>query len=64
MTLEPGDEYTVEWASYDQQRYRVEEVRGNIIVFRRWLARKGEWAAWTGIQRLDRLPMGRTTKVV
>lgn len=63
MDLHVGDQYVVEWASYDRQHYRVEEVRGDHIVYRRWIETKGKWTDWQGVQRASRLDWSRVRKV-
>lgn len=47
--MRPGDEYTVKWLDGDRQRYRVEEIDGNKITFRRWIASKQRWTPWVGV---------------
>ena len=50
--LKVGDEYTVEWNDGDRQRYRVEEIRADAIVYRRWVASKNNWTQWLGVQSM------------
>ena len=50
--LKVGDEYIVEWNDGDRQRYRVEEIRADAIVCRRWIASKTAWTPWLGVQSM------------
>lgn len=53
--LKPGDEYVVEWNDGDRQRYRVEEIRGDNIIRRRWMATRNRWTDWVGVQKLSEI---------
>lgn len=63
VDLHVGDQYVVEWAPYDRQHYRVEAVRGDYIVYRRWISTKGKWTDWQGVQRASLLDWSRVRKV-
>lgn len=53
LKLQTGDEYIVEWNDGDRQRYRVEEVRGDYIVRKRWIAHLNRWTEWDGVQKIS-----------
>lgn len=53
--LKPGDEYIVEWADGERQRYRVEEIRGDSIVRRRWIEHRARWTEWVGVMKLSEI---------
>jgi hypothetical protein len=53
--LKVGDEYTVEWADGDRQRYRVEEMRDGYIIRKRWIAHQNKWTDWNGVQKISEL---------
>ena len=53
--LAPGDEYVVEWNDGDRQRYRVEEIRGDFIVQKRWITHLNKWTDWNGVQKISEM---------
>lgn len=59
LKLNPGDQYIIEWAPWDRQRYRVDEIRGDIIVSRRWITHKQKWTDWPVMQKASRLPWSK-----
>lgn len=62
IALEPGDQYVIEWHDRDIQRYRVDEIRGDNIVSRRWIEHKEKWTDWPVVQKASRLPWNNVRK--
>lgn len=59
LTLSPGDQYIIEWDHWDRQRYRVDELRGDVIVCRRWIPHKQKWTDWPVVQKASLLPWSK-----
>lgn len=62
MDLKPGDEYIVEWGDATSQRYRVEEIRGDMIVRRRWIEHLDKWTDWVGVTSAKQLKRFKVAK--
>jgi hypothetical protein len=59
--LKPGDQYVVEWMDGDKQQYRVEEIRGEHIIRRRWIEHLNKWTDWVGVQTLSEMKRQKVT---
>ncbi len=59
--LVPGNEYIVEWNDGDRQRYRVEEMRGDYVIRKRWIDHLNKWTEWNGVQKIAEITRHKIT---